>query len=413
VAALVRNGRGGDASRVADVRIIALVSSAHLLSHFLQLALPPLFPLLRADLGVSYAALGVLMTVFYAASGLGQAISGFLVDRFGAKRILVTGLSLLAGAVGAVGLVGSYEMLVPILLIAGLGNSVFHPADYSIMNAAVDSRRLGRAYSTHSVCGSIGWALSPIIVGGLTALFGWRVALMSVGSVGVLVAAILSRQQALTDGQRAVAARAIRGPAGFGAGIRFLLAAPLVMAFAYFVLLSSSMSAVQTFSVSVLVTLYEAPLALASGALTAYLVGSTAGILVGGVLADHMRRHDFIAGGGMLLAATLTLVLASGAPALALLAPVMALMGFAKGVTSPSRDLLVRAATPAGSSGKVFGFVYSGLDLGALAMPPVYGWLMDRGEPRMVLILAAALMVLTTFTVLQVRRSGLAAEARV
>lgn len=394
------------------MRIIALVSSAHLLSHFYQLALPPLFPLLRSELDVSYVALGVLMTVFYSASAVGQTVSGFLVDRLGARRILLAGLSLFAGAIALAGLSSSYAMLVAVVLLAGLGNSVFHPADYSILNAAVEPRRLGRAYSTHSICGNIGWALSPLVVGGLTAVVGWRAALLTVGGLGLAVALVLGRQRALEEGARSVPARAGGGLGGLLADVRFLLAAPILMAFAYFTLLASSLSGVQTFSVTVLVALYEAPLGLASGALTAYLAGSAVGILTGGILADRTSRHALVAGGGMLLAAALTLVLASGAATLTLLAPLMALVGFAKGATAPSRDLLVRAATPAGASGKVFGFVYSGLDLGSLAMPPIYGWLVDHGEPRAVFVLAAALMVLTILTVLEVRRHGAPARAR-
>ncbi|MBI4608831.1 MAG: MFS transporter [Candidatus Rokubacteria bacterium] len=407
---LERDGRGERTG--SDIEIITLVSGAHFLSHFLQLTLPPLFPLLRAVFNVPYVALGVLMTLFYSASAVGQLVSGFLVDRFGARRILVGGLSLFASAIVLAGLSPSYGMLVAVILLAGLGNSVFHPADYSIMNATVDSRRLGRAYSTHSISGNIGWALAPAVVGGLTAAFGWRVALASAGALGLAVAFFLARQPALAVVGRPARMRVADGPVGFVADFRLLLVTPVLMAFAYFALLAASLSAVQTFSVSVLVAVYAAPLGLASGALTAYLGGSAAGILTGGVLADRTSRHHVVAGGGMLLAAVLTLVLASGAPPLALLAPLMAAIGFAKGATAPSRDLIVRAATPAAASGKVFGFVYSGLDLGALAMPPVYGWLVDRGDPRAVFLVAAGLMVLTIATVLEVRRQGVIARGR-
>lgn len=409
---LDRAGRGGGTPAGSDVEIIALVSSAHFLSHFLQLALPPLFPVLRAVFEVSYVALGALMTLFYGASAVGQLVSGFLVDRFGARPILVGGLSLFASAIVLAGLSPSYWMLGAVILLAGLGNSVFHPADYSIMNATIGPRRLGRAYSTHSISGNIGWALAPAVVGGLTAAFGWRVALVTAGALGLATAAFLARQPALAVVGRPAPALAANRPAGFVADFRLLLATPVLMAFAYFALLAASMSGVHTFSVSVLVAVYAAPLGLASGALTAYLGGSAAGILTGGVLADRTSRHHVVAGGGMLLAALLTLVLASGAPPLALLAPLMTAIGFAKGATAPSRDLIVRAATPTAASGKVFGFVYSGLDLGALAMPPVYGWLVDRGDPRAVFLVAAGLMVLTIVTVLEVRRQGLATRGR-
>jgi len=207
---LERDGRGERTG--SDIEIITLVSGAHFLSHFLQLTLPPLFPLLRAVFNVPYVALGVLMTLFYSASAVGQLVSGFLVDRFGARRILVGGLSLFASAIVLAGLSPSYGMLVAVILLAGLGNSVFHPADYSIMNATVDSRRLGRAYSTHSISGNIGWALAPAVVGGLTAAFGWRVALVTAGALGLAAALFLARQAGAR--QRRTAPGAARAPDG-------------------------------------------------------------------------------------------------------------------------------------------------------------------------------------------------------
>jgi MFS family permease len=186
---------------------------------------------------------------------------------------------------------------------------------------------------------------------------------------------------------------------------------PILMAFAYFVLVAASMSAVSTFAVAALVAIYDAPLALAAGALTAYMLGSAAGVLGGGFLADRMRRHDVFAAAGMAFAAALTVVVASGWLPAAALAALLALIGFGKGATNPSRDLLGRGATPRGASGRVFGFVYSGLDLGTLVMPPIYGWLIDRGEPRAVFLVAAILMALTMLTVLEVGRRGAAARA--
>jgi len=409
-AALDAAGRAPSAA--ADARLITVVCAGHFLSHFYGLVLPPLFPLLRTELGVSYAALGLLVTASAGASAISQPVSGFLVDRFGPRRVLVAGLVLLSGAIALAGVAPGYAALVAVMAVAGLGNGVFHPADYTIFNAAVHPRRLGRAYSAHSSSGSFGWVLAPIVVGGLTAAFGWRTALVTVGAVGLVVAAVLSRQRVLDDAvrpARALAARAVDD--GLGAQVRLLLTPPILMAFAYFVLVAASMSAISTFAVAGLVAIYDAPLALAAGALTAYMLGSAAGVLGGGFLADRMRRHDVFAAGGMAFAAALTVVLASGWLPAAGLAGLLALIGFGKGATNPSRDLLVRAATPTGASGRVFGFVYSGLDLGSLVMPPIYGALIDHGEPRAVFLVAAALMALTMLTVLEVGRRGAAARA--
>ncbi len=394
-------------SATRDARVIGLVGSAHFFSHFFQLALPPLFPVLKDALGVPYVALGFMMSVMYAASGVGQTISGFLVDRFGAARVLVTGMALFAGAVAAAGLAPSYWVLLPIAVVAGLGNSVFHPADYSIFNASVDARRLGRAYSVHSICGNLGWTVAPAVIVAVAAHTSWRTALVTVGGVGVGAALLLSTQaHTLADDRRPVTPREADAAGGLAADMRLLMVAPVLAAFAYFTLLATSLIGIQTFSVTAMVALYGAPLALATGALTAFLLGSSAGILLGGFLADHTRRHDLVAGGGMLAGALLALVLATGALGLAALPVVMAMTGFALGVTSPSRDMLVRQATPRGASGKVYGFVYSGLDLGSSLTPLLFGWLLDRGEPRSVFVVSAVFMLLTITTVVQVRRHG-------
>jgi MFS family permease len=395
-----------------DVRIIGLVGGAHFVSHFFQLTLPPLFPLLRGDLDITYVQLGLLMSLFYASSGIGQTASGFLVDHWGARRVLPSGMALLAFAMALAGFAPSYWALVPAALLGGLGNSVFHPADYSIFNASVSPSRLGRAYSVHSICGALGWAAAPAVVVTLSSAIGWRPALVTVGGLGIAAAVIISRLgEALDDRRETVGLRGAPS-AGWTASVRLLMATPILVAFVYFALLATSLIGIQTFSVSAMVAIYEAPLGLATGALTAFLLGSAGGVLVGGFLADRTSRHDVVAGGGMFLAAAASLVIASAAPPLALLPVVMALAGFCLGATSPSRDMLVRAATPPGASGKVYGFVYSGLDLGSSLTPLLFGWLLDRGEPRMVFVVSAGLMLLTIATVVQVRRHAAPAGMR-
>jgi MFS family permease len=389
------------------------VSLAHGLSHFFQLALPPLFPLLKDDLAVSWVALGLVMTFFYGASGVGQPVAGFLVDRWGAARVLLGGMALVGAAVALAGASFSWAMLVAAAALAGLGNGVFHPADYSILNAQVDPRRLGRGYSAHSISGNLGWTLAPPVVVGLAGLWGWRAALLIVGSLGVLAALVLSGRAEALQGRGAGATPEPGGGRDLGADVRLLLRAPILAAFAYFALIATALIGVKTFGVTVLVTLYEAPLGQATGALTAFLLGSAGGILVGGFLADRTSRHDRVAVSGMVVGAALTLTLAGTFPPLPLVPAVLGLTGFCLGATTPSRDMLVRAATPRGASGKVFGFVYAGLDLGSALTPLLLGWLLDRGEPRLVFVAAAAFMLLTVVTVLEVRRHGAAAREAV
>jgi len=388
-----------------DARVIGLVSVAHMASHFFSLALPPLFPIFREEFGVPYVAFGLLITLFYATSAIGQATAGFLVDRAGALPVLLGGLTLEAGAVGLGAFATSYHALLPIAVLAGLGHSVFHPADYAILNASVGARRLGRGYAAHGICGNLGWALAPVFIVGLSGVFGWRIALLAASGAGFGVALLLaSQRRAFRDHRESAGDRAARAGTSLARDARLLLTLPLLSAFAYFAFLATAQVGLQTFMVSALVALYHAPLGVATGVLTAFLLGSSAGILTGGVVADRTERHDAVAVGGMLACGAFTLVVA-GAPApLALVAPVMACAGFAMGFTAPSRDLLIRGVTPTGASGKVFGFVYSGLDLGSSTTPVVFGWLLDRGEPRAVFVVAAALMAATAATVVQLRR---------
>jgi MFS family permease len=396
---------------MSDVRIIVLVGVAHLTSHFLQLTLPPLFPLVKAEFGVPYVALGLLMSVFYGASGVGQTVSGFLVDQFGARRVLLTGMVLFAGGIALLAVAPTFWMMLPVAFVAGAGNSVFHPADYAIFNGLVSPRRVARAYSVHSICGNIGWILAPMVVVTVSSVAGWRAGLLTAAALALVVTLIV------TLATRPLAAhgelRGRRRAQPLAADVRLLLSPSILSAFAYFMLLATSLIGIQTFSVTAMVAIYDTPIAVATGALTAFLLGNAGGILAGGVLADRTRRHDLVAGAGMLSAATLTLVVASAVVPGAGLAAVLAVAGFSLGVTGPSRDMLVRAATPQGGSGKVFGFVYSGLDLGALGAPLVYGWLLDHGEPRAMFVLVASLMLVAIVPVIQVRRHTVPLALRV
>ncbi|HEX3176527.1 MAG TPA: MFS transporter [Methylomirabilota bacterium] len=395
---------------MGDFRIIGLIGAGHLISHFLQLTLPPLFPLLRSELDVSWAALGIVSSVFYGASGIAQTVAGFFVDRLGARRVLLVGMTVMGLAIGLAGFARSYWMLLGAAALAGLGNSVFHPADYSMLNSSVSARRIARAYSVHAISGNLGWVLAPMVVGTVTHVAGWRVALMTAGGLALLGTLVLATQTRGLGAAMGAPVSAGRG-ASLRADLRVLLAVPIVMAFGYFALLTASTTGIQTFAVPALGLIYNAPLALATGALTVYLFGNATGILTGGFLADRATRHDLVAATGVLCAAALMVLLASGRVPLAGIGIAMAATGFSMGITAPSRDMLVRAATPRGSSGKVFGFVYSGLDLGSLVAPPVYGVLLDRGEPRAMFALVAALMFVMILTVIQVRRRVVPATA--
>jgi MFS transporter, FSR family, fosmidomycin resistance protein len=386
-----------------DFAIMSLVGVAHYMSHILQLALPPLFPILHSEFGVSFTELGLVVTLFYIASGLGQAAAGVLVDRYGAPLLLIGGLAVLGAAIALAGTVGSYWMLLPLAPVAGLGNSVFHPADLAILSHKVSERRLGRAYAVHGLSGSLGYASAPIAVTAIAAYGGWRTALMAVGVIGIAVAALLLMQHALL-----AQARPMHGGAGKPASRRSsylaVIGAPVVlMAFGYFAMTAFAGSGMQTFAITALTSGYGLALNTATLGLTGYLVGAASGITLGGFLADRTRHHHRVAMSGIATAALLIFAVAS-VPALgALVVPLMAIAGFANGITGPSRDVLVRRAAAGIGTGSVFGFVYSGFDLGSSTAPLLFGALIDHRAPHGVFLAIAAAFALAVPTVMQVQ----------
>jgi FSR family fosmidomycin resistance protein-like MFS transporter len=385
-----------------DARIIGVVGLAHGLSHFFQLALPPLFPLLKAEFDVSYAALGALTGVFYAASGVTQFAAGFAVDRMGARPVLLAGLALVAGSTLAGSLAPGLAWLYPLALLMGIGNGVFHPADFAILNANVTPARLGYAYSTHGIGGNLGYAIAPVVSYALGAAFGWRAALATMGVVGLVVMGAIATQRAQLTSHRThdVHAHTLSG------SVALFVQAPILLCFGYFVLQTMATMGVQTFTPAALNTGLDVPLALAISAVTAYLLGGTAGIFAGGFLAARTVRHDRVAASGLLAGALLLALVATGAIPRPLLLTLFALAGFALGATGPSRDLIVRHATPKGASGRVYGFVYSGLDLGGTLGPIWFGFMLDHALGREMFAVVAALLIVAIATVTQVRRAG-------
>ena len=376
---------------------ISLVAIGHGASHFFQLVLAPLFPFIKEDLGVSYAALGFVVALFYAISGICQPVAGFVVDRYGARPVLIGGLGLLAAGTLIAGLAGSYPMLVLGAAVVGLGNSVFHPADFSILNARVESSRLGYAYSAHGVAGSLGYAAAPVFSGTLGALFGWHAALLAAAGLGLGVFALLA-----TNASRLHVPAEAAGRRRFSReDLRVLLSPPVMMCFLYIAIYCAGLEGLQSFSVAAMTVQYEVAAALASSALTAYMIGSACGILAGGFIASRATRHDLVAAAGLAIGAAVMLVVATGEVPGASLPALFAFAGLAVGATGPSRDMIVRASTPAGATGRVYGFVYAGLDVGSLATPVFYGWLMDHGLPQGVFYAVAGFTALAIFTVLQ------------
>ena len=378
-----------------DAAVISLVGFVHGTSHFFHFMLPPLFPWLMRDFGLSFTQAGALMTVFFVVSGVGQALAGFVVDRIGALKVLYGGVALLALSGLAVAAAQSFAMLLGAAAIAGLGNCVFHPADFTLLNRRVSSHRLGHAFSVHGLSGSLGWAAAPVLMIGLAETLGWRAAGVGAAAVGGAALLFLYLNRRLLA---EVAAVATEKPRAQGGIFSFLGSGVVWMCFLFFLLAVMAFGGLQNFAPPILERTYGVSLALATSGLTAYLLGSAAGTGAGGFFASKGEHQDRLVAVALSVAALCAIALASGvAPAWSLVA-LMGLMGFGAGFSGPSRDILVRRAATstygAAAYGRVYGFVYSGIDTGLAIAPIVFGLLMDAGRFSQVLWGVAALQTL-------------------
>jgi MFS transporter, FSR family, fosmidomycin resistance protein len=386
-----------------DVRVISLIGVAHGVSHYYQLAFATMLLIVRQEAGLSFTDVGLLMAIFYGVSGVSQTAAGFAVDRFGARPILAGGLAVIGCALALISVVHSFAGFAAIAVIGGLGNAVFHPADFALLNASVNHGRLGRAYSIHGVGGSLGWAAAPVMFF-LDSMFGWVGAAL-IGALPGLILSVLvwiHRTELVDHRVKARAAATQHGPTAM---LGLFLQPAILLCLVYFALLSATTVGIQQFAVPAWASMFGVSENYAALCLIVFIVGSAGGVLVGGFFADRVRRHDRIATLGLLAAGALTVPIAAQAVTPALLLPLLALAGAAGGITNPSRDMIVRNATPPGASGKVFGFVYSGLDVGSFLAPPVFGFLMSSGVPSVIFWIAVGLYLVNAALVMVIRQS--------
>ncbi len=386
-----------------DIRVISLIGVAHGVSHYYQLAFATMLLIVRQEAGLSFTDVGLLMAIFYGVSGVSQTAAGFAVDRFGARPILAGGLAVIGCALALISVAHSFAGFAAIAVIGGLGNAVFHPADFALLNASVNHGRLGRAYSIHGVGGSLGWAAAPVMFF-LDSMFGWVGAAL-IGALPGLILSVLvwiHRTELVDHRVKARAAATRHGPTAM---LGLFLQPAILLCLVYFALLSATTVGIQQFAVPAWASMFGVSENYAALCLIVFIVGSAGGVLVGGFFADRVRRHDRVATLGLLAAGALTVPIAAQAVTPALLLPLLALAGAAGGITNPSRDMIVRNATPPGASGKVFGFVYSGLDVGSFLAPPVFGVLMTAGLPSIIFWVAVGLYLLNAALVMVIRQT--------
>jgi MFS family permease len=387
-----------------DGQVIALVGSAHFLSHYLIFVLPPLLPLLKVEFDVSYAALGLLITVFNIVSLISQPPAGFLVDRVGAPKLLIAGVALGAIAFAGMGLLPSYWALVGFSGLAGLANAIYHPADYAILSASVSGERMGRAFSLHTFAGYAGSAAAPLAMALVLQYLDWRYGLLLSGGVALVIMLVLvAGRGLLVDERSRMRSEPQARQQQHKVGLNLLFSTPIIMCFLFFVLISMSSGGLAGFGVVAFIDLHDMELSQAQFALTAFLVGNALGILAGGYIADRTVHHERVAMIGFLATAGIIFLIGIGTwPAWGVVGA-MTVGGLLFGMIMPARDMLVRAITPPGQTGKVFGFVTAGFNVGGILTPVLFGWIMDSGESQMLFVLAPLFMVIAAGTVLAAR----------
>lgn len=360
------------------MRTTGLVTLAHGTSHFFQLLLPPLFPLLVAEFGFSYSELGLLLSLFFVTSGIGQALAGFVVDKLGARPVLFGSLGLFAAAAVVAASSTGYGGFVLVMVLSGLGNAPFHPADFTILNRRVSSERLGHAYAAHGISGNLGWAASPILAVIAAASSSWRIACLSAAVWVVVVIMLLFWQRDALAEQAPKAKNTVESAAAPQEHPLAFLKLPAVwLCFAFFFWTTCALAAIQSFAAPALERLYQMPLTLAASVVTGFMLCSAVGMILGGFIVGRIRRMELTIGVCLMASALLMVVvglaLTSGIVGLV----IAALSGFGIGIAGPSRDMLIKTATPPGATGRVYGMVYSGLDLGSSVAAPVWGAMMD------------------------------------
>jgi MFS family permease len=381
-----------------DVKVISLIGVVHLLSHVYHLALPALFPIIHKVEGISYAELGILASVFFITSGLCQAPAGFLVDRVGARPVLIAGMFLITGASALFAFTLSYSAMIGLAFLAGLGNSVFHPADFSILNGSVSEKRIGRGLSIHGFGGYVGYAATPFCMYWLGSLVGWCDAMLYIGGAGLIVAAIMWAMR--SDLRDSVVDKGIKQQS-FINNLGVLFQPSAVLAFTFFAFMAMGSIGLMTFGVSTLIALFDLPADKASLIISLQLSGSMLGILMGGVLADRYPRHDLMTA----VVVTLAVAIMMTVPLFHLnsvhvLIPIFICYGMLYGIAGPLRDMVVRSIAPSGSAGKVFGFTYSGMDVGSAISTFLFGYMLSQNLPFWNFILIGTFMMIGVFSIL-------------
>ncbi|MGH6677072.1 MAG: MFS transporter, partial [Xanthobacteraceae bacterium] len=370
-------------------RVNLLIGSGHFFSHFYRLCLPPLFLVWQRQFGVGFAELGLSVVAMSVMAAALQTPCGFIVVRYGARRVLVGGIILMSAAVALMSVVTGFWQILLLSLVSGAGNAVFHPADYSILAGSIRKDRMGRSFAFHTFTGNVGFAAAPPVVAGLLGVMGWREALLILGLAGVAVAAAVLWQGGILDAER------------IGDGNRSRLSVrdlvfgrTMVLFFVFYLLGSMAKNGISAWLITILHRMDGIDLTWSSWALTAFLAGISGGALIGGWLSDRFKQQltlFVVVGTAGSAAAILVVGLFPLGSGLAL--TLMFVAGLAFGGSRTPRDIMLKDAAPPGEVAKVFAYVSAALPLGGAITPVPFGFLIDRGNASLVLVISAGLLL--------------------
>jgi FSR family fosmidomycin resistance protein-like MFS transporter len=391
-----------------DSKVIALIAVAHFTSHVHFMLLPPIFGPVKEAFGVTYTQIGLAITVYNLVSAALQTPAGFLVDRIGPRAMLTGGLLLGAGALAVAALLPGYWLFIVAYAFLGLANTVYHPADYAILSATIDEKRIGKAFSIHTFSGFLGSGVTPALVLAIAAVWGWQGAFLAAAGLAIASALLLIVAGGILPRNVRKPQASAGQPAKVGLGL--LLSGPVVRNLLFFVCIAMANGGIQNYAVVALGALHDTPAAVANVGLSGFLLFSAAGVLLGGVIADRTAHHEWVAALGFAFTSTMAVLLGWVDMPAAVLIFVMSAGGLLNGIIQPSRDMMVRAVTPVGSFGKVFGFVSTGFNLGGMVAPLLYGWLMDRGQPQMIFAIVTGFILLALLTAVTRRKPQAAAS---
>jgi MFS family permease len=396
--------------RYRDTKIIGLVSLAHFVSHYFFYILPPVFILVKNDFDISYVELGLALTMFQIVTAILQTPAGFVIDRISERGALIGGL--LMGGVAAIGAaaIPSFYVFVAMFAVLGVANTVYHPADYSLMSNRVSGANMSKAYSTHIFAGYFGTAVTPACQILLANAFGWRGAFVAAGLLGIAVAGVLYLFGGVLSDEETTQAKSGEEKSR-KTDWNILLSTPVLLNVVFFTMIAMTSGAISTYGLVAIQALGPHSLSIATTALTVNLSLAAVGVLAGGFVSAWVTRQDLLAMGGLCASALFVVPIGLFNPSAPILIVLMGLTGFSGGLITSARDMLVRAVTPPGAFGLVFGFVTTGFGVGGIIAPLLFGWMMDHDLPHYIFFGAAFFTFLAIPTVM-VNATGIRASGK-